>query len=137
MIFSVTALAAPRRNHSILGRENDPVPIDSICVRVGAMRCHSQAFTIKLRRDVPIADVEALLDGANEWVHLVHNDRESTLAELTPAAVTGKLDIPIGRVRKLRLGDDYLGAFSVGDQLLWGASEPLRRILGILREHNQ
>jgi len=128
---------AHTEGNKILGRQDEPVPIDSICVRVGVMRCHSQAFTIKLRRDVPIADVEALLDGANEWVHLVHNDRESTLAELTPAAVTGKLDIPIGRVRKLRLGDDYLGAFSVGDQLLWGASEPLRRILGILREHNQ
>ena len=120
--------------NKILGRQDNPVPIDSICVRVGAMRCHSQALTIKLRRDVPLADIEALLDGANDWVHLVHNDQESSLAELTPAAVTGKLDIPIGRVRKLRLGDDYLGAFTVGDQLLWGAAEPLRRILRILRD---
>ncbi len=122
--------------NKILGRQNDPVPIDSICVRIGAMRCHSQAFTIKLRRDVPIAEIEALLDGGNEWVRLVRNDQESTLRELTPAAVTGKLDIPIGRVRKLRLGNDYLGAFTVGDQLLWGAAEPLRRILAILREQN-
>lgn len=122
--------------NKILGRRDDPIPIDSICVRIGAMRCHSQAFTIKLRRDVPLADIEALLDGANEWVHLVRNDQQSTLTELTPAAVTGKLDIPIGRVRKLRLGNDYLGAFTVGDQLLWGAAEPLRRILNILRDHD-
>jgi aspartate-semialdehyde dehydrogenase len=122
--------------NKILGRQHDPIPIDSICVRIGAMRCHSQAFTIKLRRDVPLADVEALLDGANDWVRLVRNDPESTRAELTPAAVSGKLDIPIGRVRKLRLGGDFLGAFTVGDQLLWGAAEPLRRILRILREHD-
>lgn len=120
--------------NKILGRQHDPVPIDSICVRVGAMRCHSQAFTIKLRRDVPLSDIEALLDGANDWVQLVHNDQGSSLAKLTPAAVTGKLEIPIGRVRKLRMGNDYLGAFTVGDQLLWGAAEPLRRILSILRE---
>ena len=112
-----------------------PIPIDSTCVRVGSMRCHSQAFTIKLRRNVPIADIEALLDDANDWVHLVRNDKESTLRELTPAAVTGTLDIPIGRVRKMRLGDEYLSAFTVGDQLLWGAAEPLRRALKILREH--
>lgn len=121
--------------NKILGRQDDPIQIDSICVRIGAMRCHSQAFTIKLRRDVPLADIEALLDGAHDWVHLIHNDQESSLAKLTPAAVTGKLDIPIGRVRKLRLGNDYLGAFTVGDQLLWGAAEPLRRILKILRDH--
>jgi aspartate-semialdehyde dehydrogenase len=122
--------------NKILGRQNDPVPIDSICVRIGAMRCHSQAFTIKLRRDVPLADIEGLLDGANDWVRLVRNDQAASCAELTPAAVTGKLDIPIGRVRKLRLGSEYLGAFTVGDQLLWGAAEPLRRILGILRDHD-
>ncbi|HPG27430.1 MAG TPA: aspartate-semialdehyde dehydrogenase, partial [Myxococcota bacterium] len=120
--------------NKILGRSGAPIPIDSICVRVGAMRCHSQAFTIKLRRDVPLADVEAMLDGANDWVRLVRNDKESTLAELTPAAVTGTLDVPVGRVRKLRLGPEYLGAFTVGDQLLWGAAEPLRRVLRILRE---
>jgi len=120
--------------NKILGRSEAPIPIDSICVRVGAMRCHSQAFTIKLRRDVPIADVESLLDGANEWVHLIPNDKESTLRDLTPAAVTGRLDVPIGRVRKLRIGGEFLGAFTVGDQLLWGAAEPLRRTLAILRE---
>lgn len=120
--------------NKILGRSNQPIPIDSICVRVGAMRCHSQAFTIKLRRDVPIADIEALLAGANDWVRLVPNDKESTIRSLTPTAVTGTLDIPIGRVRKLRLGPDMLGAFTVGDQLLWGAAEPLRRMLRILRE---
>lgn len=120
--------------NKILGRSEAPIPIDSICVRVGAMRCHSQAFTIKLRRDVPIADVESLLDGANDWVHLIPNDKESTLRDLTPAAVTGRLDVPIGRVRKLRIGGEFLGAFTVGDQLLWGAAEPLRRTLAILRE---
>jgi aspartate-semialdehyde dehydrogenase len=114
---------------------NDPpVPVDGICVRVGAMRCHSQAFTIKLRRDVPLDEIEAVLAGANEWVTTIPNDREETLARLSPAAVTGTLDIPIGRIRKLRMGGAYLGAFSVGDQLLWGAAEPLRRALSILRE---
>ena len=119
--------------NKILGTER-PIPIDSICVRVGAMRCHSQAFTVKLRKDVPLADIEALLDGAHPWVSLVPNDPESTLRELTPAAVTGTLNVPVGRVKKLRMGGDYLAAFSVGDQLLWGAAEPLRRVLGILRE---
>jgi aspartate-semialdehyde dehydrogenase len=121
--------------NKILGRSDRPIPIDSICVRVGAMRCHSQAFTIKLRKDLPIAEIEAILDEANDWVRLVRNDKESTLRELTPAAVTGTLDIPIGRVRKLRMGGEFLGAFTVGDQLLWGAAEPLRRVLAILREH--
>lgn len=123
--------------NKILGRseaQGNMIPIDSTCVRVGAMRCHSQAFTIKLRKDVPISDIEALLDGHNEWAHLVRNDKESTLAELTPTAVTGTLDIPVGRVRKLRLGPEYMSAFTVGDQLLWGAAEPLRRTLQILRE---
>jgi aspartate-semialdehyde dehydrogenase len=120
--------------NKILGRSDRPVPIDSICVRVGAMRCHSQAFTIKLKKDLPIAEIESILDGANDWVRLVRNDKESTLRELTPAAVTGTLDIPIGRVRKLRMGGEFLGAFTVGDQLLWGAAEPLRRVLAILRE---
>lgn len=122
--------------NKILGRSGDrAIPIDSICVRVGSMRCHSQAFTLKLTRDVPIGEIESMLDGANEWVRLVRNDKESTLAQLTPAAVTRTLDIPVGRVRKLRLGPEYLGAFTVGDQLLWGAAEPLRRMLNILREH--
>lgn len=120
--------------NKILGRSDRPVPIDSICVRVGAMRCHSQAFTIKLKRDVPLADVEALIAGHNDWVKLVRNDKESTVAELSPVAVSGTLDIPVGRVRKLRLGPQYLGAFTVGDQLLWGAAEPLRRTLSILRD---
>ncbi len=125
--------------NKILGRggaagDPAPVPIDSICVRVGAMRCHSQAFTIKLRRDVPIAEIEAILDGANDWVRLVRNDKQSTLSQLTPAAVTGTLDIPVGRVRKMRLGGEFMSAFTVGDQLLWGAAEPIRRILQILRE---
>ena len=120
--------------NKILGRSDRPIPIDSICVRVGAMRCHSQAFTIKLRKDVPLSDVEALIAGHNDWVKLVRNDKESTLAELSPVAVSGTLEVPVGRVRKLRLGPDYLGAFTVGDQLLWGAAEPLRRTLAILRE---
>ena len=98
------------------------------------MRCHSQAFTLKLRKDVPIDEIESLMSGANDWVNLVHNDKESSLSQLTPAAVTGTLNIPVGRVRKLRIGPEYLGAFTVGDQLLWGAAEPLRRVLRILRE---
>jgi aspartate-semialdehyde dehydrogenase len=119
--------------NKIFGRSDNPIPIESICVRVGAMRCHSQAFTIKLRKDVPLAEIEAMLDGANEWVQLIHNDKESTLSRLTPTAVTGTLDIPVGRVRKTRLGNDFMSAFTVGDQLLWGAAEPLRRMLQILR----
>jgi aspartate-semialdehyde dehydrogenase len=119
--------------NKILGTTT-PIPIDSICVRVGAMRCHSQAFTVKLRKDVPLADVESLLDEAHDWVHLVPNEREASLRELTPGAVSGTLEVPVGRVKKLRMGEDYLAAFSVGDQLLWGAAEPLRRVLRILRE---
>ena len=111
-----------------------PIPIDGFCVRVGAMRCHSQALTFKLKRDVPLADIEALIAGDNAWVRLVPNDRESTLAGLTPVAVTGTLTIPVGRVRKLAMGPDYLGAFTIGDQLLWGAAEPLRRMLRLLIE---
>jgi aspartate-semialdehyde dehydrogenase len=120
--------------NKILGREKRPVPIESICVRVGAMRCHSQALTIKLRRDVPLSDIEALIGGAHEWVDVVPNTRDDSMRKLTPAAVTGSLRIPIGRLRKLSMGADYLGAFTCGDQLLWGAAEPLRRMLGILRE---
>ena len=111
-----------------------PIPIDGFCVRVGAMRCHSQALTFKLKRDVPLADIEALIANDNAWVRLVPNDRESTLAGLTPVAVTGTLTIPVGRVRKLAMGPDYLGAFTIGDQLLWGAAEPLRRMLRLLIE---
>jgi len=110
------------------------IPVDGICVRVGAMRCHSQALTIKLKQDVPLADIEATLATANDWVEVVPNERAATLARLTPAAVTGKLDIPVGRLRKLPMGGEYLAAFTVGDQLLWGAAEPLRRMLRILLE---
>ncbi len=108
------------------------IPVDSLCVRIGAMRCHSQALTIKLRRDVPLAEIETMLADANEWVKVIPNRREDSVRELTPAAVTGKLAIPIGRLRKLAMGPEYLGAFTVGDQLLWGAAEPLRRMVRIL-----
>jgi aspartate-semialdehyde dehydrogenase len=108
------------------------VPIDGICVRVGAMRCHSQALTVKLRRDVPLAEVEALLDEANDWVTVVPNKKEASLRELTPTAVTGTLTVPVGRLKKLSMGPEYLQAFTVGDQLLWGAAEPLRRMLRII-----
>jgi aspartate-semialdehyde dehydrogenase len=106
--------------------------VDGICVRVGAMRCHSQALTVKLRRDVPLDEIEGMLAEANEWVKLVPNRREESLAELTPAAVTGKLSVPVGRLRKMQMGGEYLAAFTVGDQLLWGAAEPLRRMVHIL-----
>jgi len=118
--------------NKILGREANPIPVESICVRIGAMRCHSQAVTVKLRRDVPLATIERTLAEANEWVRLVPNTRDASMRQLTPTAVTGKLDIPVGRVRKLAMGPEYLGAFTVGDQLLWGAAEPLRRMLRIL-----
>jgi aspartate-semialdehyde dehydrogenase len=108
------------------------VPVDGFCVRVGAMRCHSQALTFKLKKDVPLADIEALLAADNGWVKVVPNTREATLKDLTPVAVTGTLDIPVGRLRKLAMGPEYLGAFTIGDQLLWGAAEPLRRMLRIL-----
>jgi aspartate-semialdehyde dehydrogenase len=121
--------------NKILGRGTagrPPVPIESICVRVGAMRCHSQALTIKLRRTLPLQEIEHLIASANEWVRVVPNTREASMRALTPAAVTGKLEVPIGRLRKLAMGPDYLGAFTCGDQLLWGAAEPLRRMLRIL-----
>jgi aspartate-semialdehyde dehydrogenase len=120
--------------NKILGT-SAPIPVDGICVRIGAMRCHSQGFTIKLNRDVPLDEIESVLGDANEWVSIVPNEKEDTLSKLSPAAVTGTLGVPIGRVRKLRMGSDFLGAFSVGDQLLWGAAEPLRRVLQILRDH--
>jgi aspartate-semialdehyde dehydrogenase len=120
--------------NKILGRSERPIPVDGICVRVGAMRCHSQALTIKLRKDVPIDEVQGIIAEGNEWVRVVPNRREETLAELTPAAVTGKLSVPVGRLRKLPMGGDYLAAFTVGDQLLWGAAEPLRRMLRILMD---
>ena len=119
--------------NKILGRDADrPIPVDSLCVRIGAMRCHSQALTIKLRGNIPLAEVEVLLGSANEWVKGIPNRRDDSMRELTPAAVTGKLSIPIGRLRKLAMGPEYLGAFTVGDQLLWGAAEPLRRMVRIL-----
>jgi aspartate-semialdehyde dehydrogenase len=110
------------------------VPVDGVCVRVGAMRCHSQALTIRLRRDVPLAELEGLIAAHNPWVKVVPNTREATVRELTPVAVTGTLAVPVGRLRKLAMGPEYLGAFTVGDQLLWGAAEPLRRMLRILLE---
>ncbi|MCC6991311.1 MAG: aspartate-semialdehyde dehydrogenase, partial [Acidobacteria bacterium] len=120
--------------NKILGRSAQPVPVDGICVRIGAMRCHSQALTVKLTRDVPLPEIERLIASAHEWVRVVPNEKEQTLAALTPAAVTGTLAVPVGRLRKLTLGPEYLGAFTVGDQLLWGAAEPLRRMLRILIE---
>ena len=108
------------------------VPVDGFCVRVGAMRCHSQALTFKLKKDVPLADIEALIAQDNEWVKVVPNTREATLAQLTPVHVTGTLSIPVGRIRKMAMGPEYVGAFTIGDQLLWGAAEPLRRMLRIL-----
>ena len=124
--------------NKILGRTEDAaIPVEGICVRVGAMRCHSQAMTIKLKRDLPLAEIERLIAGGNEWVRLVPNTREASIAGLTPAAVSGTLDIPIGRVRKLAMGGQYLTAFTVGDQLLWGAAEPIRRMLRILAERQR
>lgn len=118
--------------NKIIGREGDPVPIDGLCVRVGAMRCHSQGLTIKLTRDCSLAEIESIIASSNDWVSLIENDRQQTVDGLSPSAVTGTLRIPVGRVRKMNLGDRYLSAFTVGDQLLWGAAEPLRRMLGIL-----
>jgi aspartate-semialdehyde dehydrogenase len=118
--------------NKILGRSERPIAVDGICVRVGTMRCHSQALTLKLKKDVPLDEVQDIVAEGNEWVRVVPNRKEETLAELTPAAVTGKLSIPVGRLRKLPMGGDYLAAFTVGDQLLWGAAEPLRRMLRIL-----
>ena len=119
--------------NKILGTTS-PIPVDGICVRVGAMRCHSQALTIRLNRDVPIADIENLIKNDNQWVKLVPNTKVETLAQLTPAAVSGLLTVPIGRVRKMKMGPQYVQAFTCGDQLLWGAAEPLRRMLRILME---
>ena len=120
--------------NKILGRAAQPIPVEGICVRIGAMRCHSQAMTIKLKRDLPLPAIEQMIAGANEWVRLVPNDRESSIRELTPVRVSGTLGIPVGRVRKLAMGGQYISAFTVGDQLLWGAAEPLRRMLRILLE---
>ncbi|MEZ7848735.1 MAG: aspartate-semialdehyde dehydrogenase [Polaromonas sp.] len=116
------------------GFDSPAVPVDGFCVRIGAMRCHSQALTFKLKKNVPLADIEAMIAADNEWVQVVPNTREASIRDLTPVAVTGTMRIPVGRIRKLAMGDDYLGAFTVGDQLLWGAAEPLRRMLRILLE---
>ena len=120
--------------NKILGRIKSPIPVDGLCVRIGAMRCHSQALTIKLNKDVPMADIEGLISQHNPWVKLVPNTREASIRDLGPTAVTGTLSVPVGRLRKLNMGSQYLGAFTVGDQLLWGAAEPLRRMLRILLE---
>jgi aspartate-semialdehyde dehydrogenase len=125
---------AMAEGNKILGL-NPPVPIDGICVRIGTMRCHSQALTIKLKKDVPLDEIEQIIAGSNEWVRVIPNNRESSIRCLTPTAVSGTLMVPVGRLRKLNLGPQFLGAFTVGDQLLWGAAEPLRRMLGILRSH--
>jgi aspartate-semialdehyde dehydrogenase len=114
------------------GFSSPAVPVDGFCVRVGAMRCHSQALTFKLKKDVPLADIEAMIAQDNAWVKVIPNTREATLAGLTPVAVTGTMTIPVGRIRKMAMGPEYLGAFTIGDQLLWGAAEPLRRMLRIL-----
>jgi aspartate-semialdehyde dehydrogenase len=120
--------------NKILGRNGNAIPVDGVCVRVGSMRCHSQALTIKLRRALPLDEIEGMLAEANDWVKVVPNRREESLAELSPAAVSGKLSVPIGRLRKLPMGPEYVTAFTVGDQLLWGAAEPLRRMVRILLE---
>jgi aspartate-semialdehyde dehydrogenase len=114
------------------GFNSAAIPVDGFCVRVGAMRCHSQALTFKLKKDVPVADIEAMIAADNNWVKVIPNTREATIKDLTPVAVTGTMTIPVGRVRKLAMGPEYIGAFTIGDQLLWGAAEPLRRMLRIL-----
>jgi aspartate-semialdehyde dehydrogenase len=123
---------AEAEGNKILGRSSHPIPIDGICVRVGSMRCHSQALTVKLRRDVPLREIEGLLAQANDWVNVIPNEKDATLRDLTPTAVTGTLTVPVGRLKKLSMGKDYLQAFTVGDQLLWGAAEPLRRMMRII-----
>lgn len=115
--------------NKILGLSDNPIAVDGLCVRIGALRCHSQAFTIKMKKDLPLAEIEQILAGHNEWVKVIPNDKDATLRELTPAKVTGTLSVPVGRLRKLAMGPEYLAAFTVGDQLLWGAAEPVRRIL--------
>ena len=123
---------AGAESNKIMGTESSPVPVEGICVRVSAMRCHSQALTIKLKRDIPLEEIEDMVAGGNPWVKVVRNERESSIRELAPAAVSGTLGIPIGRLRKMAMGGEYLSAFTVGDQLLWGAAEPLRRTVRFL-----
>jgi aspartate-semialdehyde dehydrogenase len=133
---------AGAETNKILGRgeafgrnAKSAIPVDGLCVRIGAMRCHSQALTIKLKKDVPLDEINDIIASNNQWVKVVPNNRESSMHELTPAAVTGNLTIPVGRLRKMQMGNDYLSAFTVGDQLLWGAAEPLRRMLRIVLEN--
>ncbi|MBD3239691.1 MAG: aspartate-semialdehyde dehydrogenase [Chitinivibrionales bacterium] len=121
--------------NKILGIADRPIPVDGICVRVGAMRCHSQGLTVKLNRDLPLDEIRDMIAAANDWVSVVPNEKQATLEGLTPAAVSGTLSVPVGRLRKMEMGPDYLAAFTVGDQLLWGAAEPIRRILRIVLEH--
>lgn len=123
--------------NKILGHADHPVPIDGICVRIGTMRCHSQALTVKLKKDVPLEEIEKIIAASNQWVHVIPNEKEASAKELTPVAVTGKLDIHVGRIRKLNIGNEYISIFTVGDQLLWGAAEPLRRMLRILVEEDK
>jgi aspartate-semialdehyde dehydrogenase len=124
--------------NKILGNDsNNMLPVDGLCVRVGSMRCHSQAFTIKMTKDIPVAEIEQILAAHNDWVKVIPNERELSSKELTPAAVAGTLNVPIGRIHKMKMGPEYLTAFSVGDQLLWGAAEPVRRMLKIALEHLQ
>jgi aspartate-semialdehyde dehydrogenase len=123
---------AGAESNKIMGTERSPVPVEGICVRVGAMRCHSQALTIKLKRDIPLDDIEGIIAGGNAWVKVIPNRREPSIRSLAPSAVSGTLDIPIGRLRKMAMGGEYLSAFTVGDQLLWGAAEPLRRTMRFL-----
>jgi aspartate-semialdehyde dehydrogenase len=125
---------AQAETNKILGTGDNLIPVDGTCVRIGAMRCHSQAFTIKLKQDIPVDEIEGMLAAHNDWVKVVPNDRDLTMQNLTPAVTTGTLTVPVGRIRKLNMGPTYLNAFSVGDQLLWGAAEPLRRMLNILQE---
>lgn len=136
--MSLEEWKAMAETNKILGRgagfSTPAIPIDTLCVRVGAMRCHSQALTIKLKRDIPLDEIEAMIANDNPWAKVVPNTRERTIADLTPTAVTGKMHIPVGRLRKLVMGPTYLSAFTVGDQLLWGAAEPLRRMLKIIVE---
>ncbi len=127
---------AQAEGNKILGRGKDPIPMDGICVRIGAMRCHSQALTIKLARDLPIDEIEGMLAEANAWAKVIPNRRDESMRELTPAAATGTLSVPVGRLRKMSMGPQYLSAFTVGDQLLWGAAEPLRRMLRILLDES-
>ena len=126
---------AGAESNKIMGTQANPVPVEGICVRVSALRCHSQALTIKLTRDIPLPEIESMIAGGNAWVRVVPNDRDTSIKELSPAAVSGRMTVPIGRLRKMAMGGEYLSAFTVGDQLLWGAAEPLRRTMRFLLPH--